>query len=126
MSSNSGAEKPTLKYSRSSPCFHNNSWYLVKIRPSTSAGDVSPCFTGQIHVRSIVSEFKDSGSNSPLREWSCPGMITREASNGQRGKGGAHFFYTTRQMVYITGRKQRNKDHKRMINRVLKCNVTKV
>ena len=70
MSSNRGAEKPTLKYSRSSPCFHNNSWYLVKMHPSTSAGDVSPCFTGQIHVRSIVSEFEDSGSNSPLREWS--------------------------------------------------------
>ena len=47
MSSNSGAEKPTLKYSRSSPCFHNNSWYLVKIRPSTSAGDVSPVLLGR-------------------------------------------------------------------------------
>ena len=33
MSSNRGAEKPTLKYSRSSPCFHNSSWYLVKMRP---------------------------------------------------------------------------------------------
>ena len=87
MSSNRGAEKPTLKYSRSSPCFHNNSWYLVKMRPSTSAGDVSPCFTGQIQVKSIVSEFKDSGSNSPLREWSCPGMISvQEASNGQGGR----------------------------------------
>ena len=77
MSSNRGAEKPTLKYSRSSPCFHNSSWYLVKMRPSTSAGDVSPCFTGQIQVKSIVSEFKDSGSNSPLREWSCPGMVSK-------------------------------------------------
>ena len=86
MSSNRGAEKPTLKYSRSSPCFHNNSWYLVKIRPSTSAGDVSPCFTGQIHVRSIVSEFKDSGSNSPLREWSCPGMITTGSKQWTEGK----------------------------------------
>ena len=86
MSSNRGAEKPTLKYSRSSPCFHNNSWYLVKMRPSTSAGDVSPCFTGQIHVRSIVSEFKDSGSNSPLREWSCPGMITTGSKQWTGGK----------------------------------------
>ena len=121
MSSNRGAEKPTLKYSRSSPCFHNNSWYLVKMRPSTSAGDVSPCFTGQIHVKSIVSEFKDSGSNSPLREWSCPGMISTGSKQWTGGKGRAHFFYTTGQMVHITGRKQRNKDHKRMINRVLKC-----
>ena len=86
MSSNRGAEKPTLKYSHSSPCFHNNSWYLVKMHPSTSAGDVSPCFTGQIHVRSIVSEFKDSGSNSPLREWSCPGMITTGSKQWTGGK----------------------------------------
>ena len=76
MSSNRGAEKPTLKYSHSRPCFHNNSWYLVKMHPSTSAGEVSPCLTGQIHVKSIVSEFKDSGSNNPLREWSCPGMVS--------------------------------------------------
>ena len=121
MSSNRGAEKPTLKYSRSSPCFHNNSWYLVKMRPSTSAGDVSPCFTGQIHVRSIVSEFKDSGSNSPLREWSCPGMITTGSKQWTGGKGRAYFFYTTRQMVHIMGRKQSHKDPKSMINRVLKC-----
>ena len=76
MSSNRGAEKPTLKYSHSRPCFHNNSWYLVKMRPSTSVGEVSPCLTGQIHVKSIVSEFKDSGSNNPLREWSCPDMVS--------------------------------------------------
>ena len=86
MSSNRGAEKPTLKYSRSSPCFHNSSWYLVKMRPSTSAGDVSPCFTGQIHVKSIVSEFKDSGLNSPLREWSCPGMISTGSKQWTGGK----------------------------------------
>ena len=122
MSSNRGAEKATLKYSRSSPCFHNNSWYLVKMRPSTSAGDVSPCFTGQIHVKSIVSEFKDSGSNSPLREWSCPGMITTGSKQWTGGKrSGTLLLYHERQMVHITGRKQRNKDHKRMINRVLKC-----
>ena len=121
MSSNRGAEKPTLKYSCSSPCFHNNSWYLVKMRPSTSAGDVSPCFTGQIHVKSIVSEFKDSGSNSPLREWSCPGMISTGSKQWTGGEGRTHFFYTTGQMVHIKGRKQRNKDHKRMMNRVLKC-----
>ena len=76
MSPNRGAEKPTLKYSHSRPCFHNNSWYLVKMRPSTSVGEVSPCLTGQIHVKSIVSEFEDSGSNNPLRERSCPGMIS--------------------------------------------------
>ena len=76
MSSNRGAEKPTLKYSHLSPCFHNSSWYLVKMHPSTSAGEVSPCLTGQIHVKSIFSEFKDSGSNNPHREWSCPGMIS--------------------------------------------------
>ena len=121
MSSNRGAEKPTLKYSRSSPCFHNNSWYLVKIRPSTSAGDVSPCFTGQIHVRSIVSEFKDSGSNSPLREWSCRGMITTGSKQWTGGKRSGTLLLYHGQMVHITGRKQRNKDHKRMINRVLKC-----
>ena len=46
------------------------------MHPSTSAGEVSPCLTGQIHVKSIVSEFKDSGSNNPLREWSCPGMVS--------------------------------------------------
>ena len=66
MSSNRAAEKPTLKYSCSHPCFHNNSWYLVKMRPSTSAGEVSPCLTGQIHVKSIVSEFKDSGSEGVI------------------------------------------------------------
>ena len=57
------------------------------MRPSTSAGDVSPCFTGQIQVKSIVSEFKDSGSNSPLREWSCPGMIStgsKQWTGGER------------------------------------------
>ena len=54
--------------------------------PSTSAGDVSPCFTGQIHVKSIVSEFKDSGSNSPLREWSCPGMISMGSKQWTGGK----------------------------------------
>ena len=91
------------------------------MRPSTSAGDVFPCFTGQIQVKSIVSEFKDSGSNSPLREWSCPGMISTGASNGQGEKGRTHFFYTMGQMVHIKGRKQRNKDHKRGMDRVLKC-----
>ena len=56
------------------------------MRPSTSAGEVSPCFTGQIHVNSIVSEFKDSGSNSPFREWSCPGMISTGNKQWTGGK----------------------------------------
>ena len=101
MSSNRGAEKPTLKYSRSSPFFHNSSWYLVKMRPSTSAGDVSPCFTGQIQVKSIVSEFKDSGSNSPLREWSCPGMISTGSKQWTRGKAG-HTPFIPRDKWYIS------------------------
>ena len=120
MSSNKGAEKPTLKYSRSSPCFHNNSWYLVKMRPSMSVGEVSPCLTGQIHVKSIVSEFKDSGSNNPLSEWSCPGMISRENEKWS-GDGRTFSFYIRRQMVHFTGGKQGNKDHKRRVDKLLKC-----
>ena len=89
MSSNRGAEKPTLKYSRSSPCFHNSSWYLVKMRPSTSAGDVSPCFTGQIHVKSIVSEFKDSGSKQSFEGMVVSGHdLHGKQAMGQGGKVG--------------------------------------
>ena len=102
MSSNRGAEKPTLKYSRSSPCFHSNSWYLVKMRPSTSAGDVSPCYTGQIHVRSIVSEFKDSGLNSPLREWSTSGQDHHEKQAMDRGEKVGHTSFIPRDKWYIS------------------------
>ena len=38
-----------------------------------------------------------------------------------RGEGQTCSFYTTGQMVHITGGKQRNKDHKRRIGKVLKC-----
>ena len=116
MSSNRGAEKPTLKYSRSSPCFHSSSWYLVKMRPSTSAGDVSPCFTGQIQVKSIVSEFKQTFGGMVMSGHGPNGKI----SNGQ-GEGRTFSFCTTGQMVHFTGGKQRNKDHKRRSDKVLKC-----
>ena len=120
MSSNRGAEKPTLKYLRSSPSFHNSSWYLVKMRPSTSEGDVSPCFTWQIQVKSIVSEFKDSHSNSPLREWSCPGMTSMGTQAMDRGRPDILLLYHGTNGTY-QGRETRNKDHKRRIDKVLKC-----
>ena len=120
MSSNRGAEKPTLKYSHSSPCFHNSSWYLVKMHPSTSAGDVSPCFTGQIQVKSIVSEFKDWFKQS-FEGMVLSGHDLHGKQAMDKGEGQTYSFYTMGQMVHITGRKQRNKDHKRRMDRVLKC-----
>ena len=76
ISANSGAEKPTRKYSRSLCCFQSSSWNVEKIRFRTSLGDTSPALTGHIHVQSIVSDLKDSGSKSSRREWLCPGIMS--------------------------------------------------
>ena len=41
-------------------------------------------------------------------------------SNGQ-GDGRTFSFYIREQMVHFTGGKQRNKDHKRRVDELLKC-----
>ena len=85
------------------------------MHPSTSAGEVSPCLTRQIHVKSIVSEFKDSGSNNPLREWSRPGGNKQWSGNSQ-----TFLFYIRGQMVHFMGGKQRNEGNKRRVDEPLK------